>query len=88
MFIRDTIWTVILNGCKLSCIILLIKLFSVVAGDITQKGYEKKRTRLLQQYASKQIGEYFTFLESLRFPQVSSRRYREKIIRDMRSERS
>ncbi|XP_072744168.1 disco-interacting protein 2 homolog C isoform X3 [Anoplolepis gracilipes] len=24
--------------------------------DITQKGYEKKRTRLLQQYASKQIG--------------------------------
>ncbi|XP_034938895.1 disco-interacting protein 2 isoform X10 [Chelonus insularis] len=25
-------------------------------GDITQKGYEKKRTRLLQQYATKQIG--------------------------------
>ncbi|XP_072744169.1 disco-interacting protein 2 homolog C isoform X4 [Anoplolepis gracilipes] len=25
--------------------------------DITQKGYEKKRTRLLQQYASKQIGD-------------------------------
>ncbi|XP_014486110.1 PREDICTED: disco-interacting protein 2 homolog A isoform X2 [Dinoponera quadriceps] len=25
-------------------------------GDITQKGYEKKRTRLLQQYASKQLG--------------------------------
>ncbi|XP_011315272.1 disco-interacting protein 2 isoform X2 [Fopius arisanus] len=26
------------------------------ARDITQKGYEKKRTRLLQQYASKQLG--------------------------------
>lgn len=25
-------------------------------GDITQKGYEKKRTRLLQPYVSKQIG--------------------------------
>ncbi|TGZ51992.1 Uncharacterized protein DBV15_11176 [Temnothorax longispinosus] len=37
--------------------------FSAVAGDITQKGYEKKRTRLLQQYASKQIGECFAFLE-------------------------
>ncbi|EFN78673.1 hypothetical protein EAI_05741 [Harpegnathos saltator] len=27
------------------------------SGDITQKGYEKKRTRLLQQYASKQLDE-------------------------------
>ncbi|KAI4486382.1 hypothetical protein M0802_012307 [Mischocyttarus mexicanus] len=26
--------------------------------DITQKGYEKKRTRLLQQYASKQLGKF------------------------------
>lgn len=32
-----------------------------VSGDITQKGYEKKRTRLLQQYASKQLGEHFFF---------------------------
>ncbi|XP_043468504.1 disco-interacting protein 2 homolog A isoform X6 [Leptopilina heterotoma] len=32
---------------------LALELFE---GDITQKGYEKKRTRLLQQYASKQLG--------------------------------
>ena len=28
-----------------------------ITGDITQKGYEKKRARLLQPYISKQIGE-------------------------------
>ena len=41
-------------------------MFSAVAGDITQKGYEKKRTRLLQQYASKQIGKCFAFLEFIK----------------------
>lgn len=35
---------------------MLIVILTVL-GDITQKGYEKKRTRLLQQYASKQLGK-------------------------------
>lgn len=56
------------NWC-LDC--TLIKLcFHAVAGDITQKGYEKKRTRLLQQYASKQIGESFSIYAFLGFIRV------------------
>lgn len=62
---------------------LLIKPFSAIAGDITQKGYEKKRTRLLQQYASKQIGEYFAFLEFIKTPASKQREISSRIIRDM-----
>lgn len=82
--IWGVIWVVINWLYIISWIRWLIKPFSVVAGDITQKGYEKKRTRLLQQYASKQIGECFAFLEFIKTPASKRRAISSRINRDMR----
>lgn len=67
-----------------SCINEVI--FFVVAGDITQKGYEKKRTRLLQQYASKQIGESFAFLEFIKISASKQLEIPSRINRNTRCE--